>query len=105
MRSVTSRKENTMKYFKIYHRNCTVSKAYVPVTWEEFCDELNSYAEERLPDLENEDGSLDYEGMEIEMDALYQEAEQETVYDGLDCGDFHLYKRRDDFDMYDIARE
>ena len=90
-----------MKYFKIYKQCARVAKAYVPLTWEQFCDEIIKVAEDRLPAELEDDG----EAQEIELDHLYEVAEEETEYNGLDCGDFYLYKRRDDFDMYEIARE
>lgn len=94
-----------MKYFKVYKQNCRVAKAYVPLTWEQFCNEIDECIEDRIPDVENEDGTLDYEATDMFTGTLFQEAEKETEYNGLDCGDFYLYKRRDDFDMYDIARQ
>lgn len=88
-----------MKYFRVYKQNCRVAKAHVKLTWEQYCDEIIKVAEDRLP------AELEDEAQEIELDHLYEVAEEETEYNGLDCGDFYLYKRRDDFDMYEIARE
>lgn len=90
-----------MKYFKIYKQCARVAKAYVSLTWEQFCDEIIKVAEDRLPAELEDDG----EAQEIELDRLYEVAEEETEYNGLDCGDFYLYKRRDDYDMYEIARQ
>ena len=89
-----------MKNFKVYKQCCRVVKAHVLITWSEYCDEIIKVTEDRLP-AEFED---DDEEREIEFDHLYEVAEEETEYNGLDCGDFYLYKRRDDFDVYEIDR-
>lgn len=86
-----------MKYFKIYKQCARVAKAYVPLTFEQFAKEINNNLD--VPEVEDD------EEFEILTGTLFQEAEEQTKYSGLDCGDFYLYQRRDDFDMYDIARE
>lgn len=94
-----------MKYFKIYHQNCRVAKAYVELSESEYNAEISLYAELNAPEITDEDGNIDYEGIEIEMDGLAQFAEEEAKYSGLNQGDYHVYKREDGFDMYEIERE
>lgn len=94
-----------MKYFKIYHRNCRVAKAYNEMTEDQFNAEIDNYADENATWETDEDGNLDFDKLDQEqveiIDRVKEEAESE---DGFDYGDYNLYIRDDDFDMYDIPR-
>lgn len=94
-----------MKYFRVYKQNARVAKAYEELTVHEFNAEIVLYAELNLPEITDEDGNIDYEALEIENDYLCQYAAEQTKYSGLDNGDYLVYQRRDDFDMYEITRE
>ena len=93
-----------MKYFKVYRQNCRVAKAYVEISESEYNAEIILYAEMNLPEITDEDGNIDYEALEIETDHLCQYAEEQAKYNGLNCGDYHIYKKEDSFDIYEIER-
>lgn len=95
-----------MRYFKIYHNNITVKKAYWEISKDDFDTELGDYAAQNTPDFEDEDGNLDYDACEKAMDEVISKAEAEAMSEnGFNAGDYNLYIRDDDSDMYDIPRE
>ena len=95
-----------MRYFKIYHNNITVSKAYWEISKDDFDTELGDYAAQNTPDFEDEDGNPDYDACEKAMDEVITKAEKDAKGEnGFNMGDYSLYIRDDDSDMYDIPRE
>ena len=94
-----------MKYFKIYHKNCTVNKAYWEITKDDFDVEAGDYAAWNTLDFENEDGNIDYDAADVAMSEIVERIEEEAAsVNGFNVGDYSLYIRDDDADMYDIAR-
>ena len=95
-----------MKYFKVYHNNVRVPKAYLELSEIEFDAELNNFAVENASSHEDEDGNIDFDSLATEMcdiaNDVYEQAQSE---DGFDYGDYHLYVRDDNADVYDIARQ
>ncbi len=94
-----------MRYFKIYHQNCRVKKAYYELTEGEFDVEVGDYVAMNTDDFENDDGSIDYQATEEAMDELETKIKKAAKSeDGFDYGDYNLYIRDDDADMYYIPR-
>lgn len=95
-----------MKYFKVYHNNVRVPKAFLKLDEIEFDAELNNFAFENASSHEDENGNIDFDALAAETcniaNDVYEQAQSE---DGFDYGDYHLYVRDDDADVYDIARE
>ena len=96
-----------MKYFKIYTNCCRVAKAYVEITEsaaEDCIYDSVAFKDWQYENVEtNEDDELTADYLNKESDFVVnalKEAEEESFY----CGDFYLYARPDDFNMYDIAR-
>lgn len=87
-----------MRYFKIWKRRCNVPHHYERFSETNFYGLLGEIAD-RI--LEHKDFDEDeYENYFSEaMDLAESWAREE---DGLDCGDFVLYIRDNDFDMFDI---
>ncbi len=95
-----------MKFFKIYHQNVRVPKAYLELKEVEFDAELNNFAAENASSHEDEDGNIDFDALEIEMGEIANDVYEQTKgKDGFDYGDYTLYARKDGFDMYDIDRQ
>ena len=92
-----------MRYFKIYHNNVTVNKAYLEESKEEFEIALACYVNQNMPDLEED---VDNETWDLTWSEVYIDAHKKACSEsGLDAGDYNLYIRDDDADMYDIPRE
>lgn len=95
-----------MRYFKVYHQNVKVAKAHWELSDGDWGVETGDYAAQNTPDYEDEDGNLDYDACEKAMDEVIAEIEEAAKSDhGFNAGDYNLYIRDDDFDMYDIPRE
>ena len=95
-----------MKYSKVYHQNCRVAKAYVEITEDEFDALANEYEVPDADDYMDEEGNIDYDKMNKVADDVMAMIEKAAASDdGFNYGDFHLYARDDDFDMYDIQRQ
>lgn len=95
-----------MKYFKIYHSNVRTHKAYHELTQEDFHIDASHCAAENTPDILDKNGNIDFNAEEKAIDKEEERITEEakTEY-GFNAGDYNLYIRDDDFDMYDIPRE
>lgn len=95
-----------MRYFKVYKQFCRVHKAYYELTEGEFNVEAGDYASENTPSFEDEDGNIDYASEDAAMSEVVERVTKEAkTEDGFDYGDYVLYIRDDDADMYDIPRQ
>lgn len=96
-----------MKYFKIYRKGCICSKVYYELTEGDFNVEVGDICN----DLDTgdipltEDGMEDYEELDNRLSKIAEEVEKEAKSDGGYCaGDYYLYIRDDDADLFDMAR-
>lgn len=93
------------KYIKVWKRSCVKSKHYEEITQENFLGIIETMADELCCEdgYEDEDGNICYKKYEHLL-SYYIRDLREIVgsTDGLDCGDFYLYERPVDFNIYDL---
>lgn len=80
-----------MRYFKIYNRCVTQSRPYKELTEDQFLADIADYALDQISYL------LDGEDCDRQLEEAFVKAE--TLADseeGLDAGDFYLYRTQDD---------
>lgn len=98
-----------MRYYKIYHQNARMHRAYSEITGAEFDRLVDDYAVENTPDIaeyKDEDGNIDYWRIDADMSSAVEQARSDAESEhGFNAGDYSLYIRDDDTDMYDIPRE
>lgn len=82
-----------MRYFKIYNRCITTSRPFRELTEDQFLADIADYALDQvsfLLDSEDEDCDRQLEDAFVKAEALADTEE------GLDAGDFYLYRTQDD---------
>lgn len=95
-----------MRYFKVYHQNVRRRKPHQELTHEGFCIEVGYRAAENALAAFDENSNIDFDAEEKtdakEVERIVEEAKSDH---GFNAGDYNLYIRDNDFDMYDIPRE
>lgn len=94
-----------MKYIMVFKRNCCVPNHYKELTIEDYIGKIETIADQLCCEdgYEDKDGNVDYEKYEHLLSYYFEECQQKSLsLNGLNCGDFILYARPDDFDKYDL---